>query len=249
MSDDEFGPRDLIPAHVRPLDVDEFDADGDGQLDMDEQRRMLGSLPDEEARLVRMELYQADKDGDGTVDMEEMRDFLAARRETRRRCCLSCVATLALVFLTFSVADTPKDYLAQRAVAAEGIPGLDPNNLECSDPCAYPHVRALFPRPPRALPSPWVCLSRPPARTVVDSQHQLDTPHYLPSTETLRCARTLSRASERTLNWRICVRVRACVSRTANVMRLTGSSLAAPPAQTGWTAIHVHRRKTVRMQS
>jgi hypothetical protein len=150
MSDDEFGPRDLIPAHVRPLDVDEFDADGDGRLDMDEQRRMLGSLPGEEARLVRMELYQADKDGDGTVDMEEMRDFLAARRETRRRCCLSCVATLALVFLTVSVADTPKDYLEQRAVAAEGIPGLDPNNLECSDPCAYPHVRALLPRPPRA---------------------------------------------------------------------------------------------------
>ena len=121
--------------------IDQYDTDGDGQLDADEQRRMLADmdLSAEENDAMMATLREADTDGDGVIDARELQRLKKEKKAARRQWLCTCCSVTLLMVWTLNTTDTPHNYVERLEVAAEGIPGLDLDNFSCDDPCPYAH--------------------------------------------------------------------------------------------------------------
>lgn len=136
------GVLERVDQHNIPMEYDnrpDFTADDTYMnLDPEEERNQMLNSKDEN------ELDQSAEPGDRSElepeERDDLRNFLHQQRTHGRRNTVACAATLVLLWFVSRVGDTPHNYLAQDEAAAEGIPGLDPDNLECNDPCIFPHV-------------------------------------------------------------------------------------------------------------
>jgi len=121
--------------------IDQYDTDGDGVLDADEQRRMLTDLdlsPEDDAKM-RAALRDADTDGDGKIDRAEMQRLKKEKKKAKQWWLFTCCGATLLIVWTLVSPDTQHNYLERLEAAAEGIPGLDMENFSCDDPCPYAH--------------------------------------------------------------------------------------------------------------
>jgi hypothetical protein len=135
----ERGPTDPIFTVSAP----DFAAEDTHHEEDLERRQMLDSSVDE--HMIKDYVEEPE-------ERDELKHFLHHQRTVCRKPrthgdWLVIILTLAFLCVILLTNDTPHNYLVQDETAVEGIPGLDKNNLDCTDPCEFTHVRSIVVSP------------------------------------------------------------------------------------------------------